>query len=105
MDCALVIADIQNLQVSEGHFGKIGQLPSLSAYPQEVDWTGLDRVLCSRALSLRQELELARQSITLTLEVGADHEDETARAAAKIGLRAWQLASDFRRHYDLPHLV
>jgi hypothetical protein len=105
IDCASVIHDVANHDSSGGEIGKIPNLPPLPKYPDDLDWTGLDRVLCSRAFSLRHELDLSQNAIDFLFEIHGhlDEGDETSRQAAKIGLRAWQLAVDFRRKYDLPH--
>jgi hypothetical protein len=105
IECASVIQNIANHSSSEGEIGEIADLPSLPEYPSNLDWTGFEGVLCSRVLSLRLELELSRRAVDFSFELEGHLAggDEVSRQASSIGLRAWQLATDLRRYYDLPH--
>jgi hypothetical protein len=105
INCASVIQNISNHNSSGGEIGEIAALPLLPEYPSNLDWTGFERVLCSRVLSLRHELELSRRAVDFSFEIEGHlaEGDETSQQASTIGLRAWQLAADLRRYYDLPH--
>lgn len=90
--------------------GGTTKLPSLREYPSDADWKALDPSLASRALSLPTEIEVSRGYISFWWDGPGDQDAmlcETSEQAGKCGFRAWSLALDLRRKYNLPdsHLL
>lgn len=102
--CAEIIGDNLLYTDSDGYAGEQhGKLPELDQYPTDADWKSLDPSISARALSLPNEILLSDRTIATweKLEpaevLGACNEQ-----AGKCGYRAWLLASDLRRRYQLP---
>jgi hypothetical protein len=86
------------------------KLPELGAYPTDADWKALEPALASRAVALPLEVEVSQGHIDFWWRVDGDAYymmGEADNQAGKCGYRAWTLATDLRRHYELPdaHLL
>jgi hypothetical protein len=106
LNCAHALDEIETHDSSGGTAGqKHRKLPTLEAFPTDLDWKSLAPRLASRVLTMQNELELAARQIRTVWDVTADEDaaDEACGDAIGVsGFRAWDLAKNLRRDYRLP---
>lgn len=75
-------------------------LPMLACYPNDLDWKFLDPKLAEQILSFPNELTSARMACEFQ---GMREGNKVASATETVvaGIKAWKLAQDLRKRYDL----
>lgn len=98
-ECASLIGDSENFEVSDGHAGSAyGNIASLPDFPDSIEWKPLGLRATTQAMSLRVDIETTSAMITGSWDFG-DEEDIVPIVrleAARLGSQALALSKSLR---------
>jgi hypothetical protein len=86
--------------LTEGAIELDYNLPTLACYPQDSDWKSLDPELAGQILSFPNEITSARMACEFQ-EMREGNNIASAHEIIIAGVKAWRLAQDLRKKYDL----
>ena len=86
-ECSQLVVESELSLHSDGHAGQSRTvLPQLGEYPGDANWAALAPGLASRALSFRNEIQMAQSAISFQSDVGEDSvSDECSHQASICG--------------------
>jgi hypothetical protein len=86
--------------LTEGAIELDYSLPTLACYPHDSDWKSLDSKLAEQILSFPNEITSARMACEFQ-GMREGNKVASARETVAAGIKAWRLAQDLRKRYDL----
>jgi hypothetical protein len=104
-ECADRVAENENNDSPDGHlYKRYAAFPKIAEFPTDADWKALSPSLLNDCLVFRASIAIPERSISFIFDV-ADAEDAASEFnvhARKYAVRAWELAAELRRTYQLP---
>lgn len=104
-ECAERVAENENDDSPDSPmYRRHTAFPKIAEFPTDADWKALPPKLLNDCLSFRSSISFSERNISFIFDV-SDAEDaasEFSIHARKHGIRAWELAAELRRAFQLP---